>query len=170
MYGTSARFRTSFLRPCSTRLLILSFRISSPSPSVILPRTSRMVTSPAARSSICIQPRYQETGLSFRTCPGNSARFLPAKAAILAHVQRARLDVWPRVHLVSGGDDGERPAAFSEFRNRWYGGAPRQPPAPANFRCWKHSLQKTGRPCVGRKGTVVSFPQAEHEVWVSTRS
>src|SRR5688572_7246321 len=55
------------------------------------------------------------------------------------------------------------------------GGAPlgrllQTPAAPANFRCWKHSLQKTGRPCVGRKGTVVSFPQAEHEVWVSTRS
>src|SRR6185436_6510139 len=33
-----------------------------------------------------------------------------------------------------------------------------------------HSLQKTGRPCVGRKGTVVSFPQAEHVVTVSTRS
>jgi hypothetical protein len=31
-------------------------------------------------------------------------------------------------------------------------------------------LQKTGRPCVGRKGTVVSFPQAEHVVLVSTRS
>src|ERR1700732_3665725 len=44
------------------------------------------------------------------------------------------------------------------------------PPAPANFRDWKHSLQKTGRPCVGRKGTVVSFPQAEHVVLVSTRS
>src|SRR5580704_3505392 len=44
------------------------------------------------------------------------------------------------------------------------------PPAPANFRDWKHSLQNTGRPCVGRKGTVVSFPQAEHVVLVSTRS
>src|SRR3954463_3866612 len=43
------------------------------------------------------------------------------------------------------------------------------PPAPANFRCWKHSLQNTGRPCVGRNGTVVSFPQAEQVVWVSTR-
>src|ERR671934_1378505 len=44
------------------------------------------------------------------------------------------------------------------------------PPAPANFRAWKHSLQKTGRPCVGLKGTVVSLPQAEHVVTVSTRS
>src|SRR6185503_20932341 len=40
----------------------------------------------------------------------------------------------------------------------------------ANFLCWKHSLQKTGRPCVGRNGTVVSFPHAEHCVCVSTRS
>src|ERR1700704_5264695 len=44
------------------------------------------------------------------------------------------------------------------------------PPAPANFRDWKHALQKTGRPCVGRKGTVVSLPQAEQVVTVSTRS
>src|SRR5262245_66095349 len=44
------------------------------------------------------------------------------------------------------------------------------PPAPANFRDWKHSLQKTGRPCVGRNGTVVSLPQAEHVVTVSIRS
>src|SRR5581483_5515123 len=44
------------------------------------------------------------------------------------------------------------------------------PPAPANLRDWKHSLQKTGRPCVGLKGTVVSLPHAEHVVMVSTRS
>src|SRR5437667_2289862 len=44
------------------------------------------------------------------------------------------------------------------------------PPAPANLRDWKHSLQNTGRPCVGRKGTVVSLPQAEQVVTVSTRS
>src|SRR6476646_5042950 len=44
------------------------------------------------------------------------------------------------------------------------------PPAPANFRDWKHSLQNTGRPCVGLKGTVVSLPHAEHVVSVSTRS
>src|SRR3954452_3377790 len=44
------------------------------------------------------------------------------------------------------------------------------PPAPANFRDWKHSLQNTGRPCVGLNGTVVSLPHAEHIVTVSTRS
>src|SRR5947207_520625 len=44
------------------------------------------------------------------------------------------------------------------------------PPAPANLRDWKHSLQNTGRPCVGLKGTVVSLPHAEHVVVVSTRS
>src|SRR3954454_8260712 len=44
------------------------------------------------------------------------------------------------------------------------------PPAPANFRCWKHSLQNTGRPCVGLNGTVVSLPHAEQVVTVSTRS
>jgi len=32
----------------------------------------------------------------------------------------------------------------------------------------KHSRQKTGRPWVGRKGTVVSFPQPEQVAWVST--
>src|SRR6185295_6192661 len=49
-------------------------------------------------------------------------------------------------------------------------GESQTPPAPANFRDWKHSLQKTGRPCVGLKGTVVSLPHAEHVVIVSTRS
>src|SRR5271166_6716695 len=34
---------------------------------------------------------------------------------------------------------------------------------------WKHSRQNTGRPCVGRKGTVVSFPHCEHVVCVSDR-
>src|SRR5579864_7083242 len=36
-------------------------------------------------------------------------------------------------------------------------------------RCWKHSRQKTGRPCVGRKGTVVSLPHCEQFVLVSAR-
>src|SRR5579863_2551794 len=36
-------------------------------------------------------------------------------------------------------------------------------------RCWKHSRQYTGRPCVGLKGTVVSFPHWEQTVFVSTR-
>src|SRR5215212_7130106 len=44
------------------------------------------------------------------------------------------------------------------------------PPAPANLRDWKHSRQNTGRPCVGRNGTVVSLPHAEQLVVVSTRS
>ena len=34
----------------------------------------------------------------------------------------------------------------------------------------KHSLQKTGRPWVGLNGTVVSLPQFEQLVIVSTRS
>jgi hypothetical protein len=34
---------------------------------------------------------------------------------------------------------------------------------------WKHSRQNTGRPCVGRKGTVVSFPHCEQVVLVSAR-
>src|SRR6478752_10518938 len=37
-------------------------------------------------------------------------------------------------------------------------------------RCWKHSRQKTGRPCVGRNGTVVSLPHCEHVVLVSERT
>src|SRR5437899_9525709 len=37
-------------------------------------------------------------------------------------------------------------------------------------RCWKHSLQNTGRPCVGRNGTVVSFPHCEQLVFVSARA
>src|SRR5215831_18401791 len=57
----------------------------------------------------------------------------------------------------------------NDERPEWSGDA-QTPPAPANFRDWKHSLQKTGRPCVGLNGTVVSFPHAEHMVTVSTRS
>ena len=38
----------------------------------------------------------------------------------------------------------------------------------AVLRDWKHSRQKTGRPCVGRKGTVVCFPHPEQVAWVST--
>src|SRR5690242_20985291 len=37
-------------------------------------------------------------------------------------------------------------------------------------RCWKHSRQNTGRPWVGRNGTVVSFPHCEHVVLVSART
>ena len=40
---------------------------------------------------------------------------------------------------------------------------------PTARRCWKHSRQKTGRPCVGRNGTVVSFPHCEQVVLVSDR-
>src|SRR5580700_7520392 len=40
---------------------------------------------------------------------------------------------------------------------------------PAVRRCWKHSRQNTGRPCVGLKGTVVSLPHCEQTVLVSTR-
>src|SRR5262245_8697619 len=54
MYGTPSRFSTTFRRPCCTRLLILSFNSSSPSPSVIFPFRSSTVTSPADRSSICM--------------------------------------------------------------------------------------------------------------------
>src|SRR6266536_6504354 len=41
--------------------------------------------------------------------------------------------------------------------------------APIALRCWKHSRQNTGRPCVGRKGTVVAFPHCEQLVLVSER-
>jgi len=39
--------------------------------------------------------------------------------------------------------------------------------APMARRCWKHSRQYTGRPCVGLKGTVVSFPHCEQVARVS---
>src|SRR5712664_2479139 len=41
--------------------------------------------------------------------------------------------------------------------------------APIERRAWKHSRQNTGRPCVGRKGTVVSLPHCEQLVLVSAR-
>src|ERR1700750_373006 len=34
---------------------------------------------------------------------------------------------------------------------------------------WKHWRHRTGRPCVGLKGTVVSIPQSEQTVRVSVR-
>src|SRR5260370_28198176 len=39
----------------------------------------------------------------------------------------------------------------------------------AVLRCWKHSRQYTGRPCVGLNGTVVSRWQPEQTALVSTR-
>src|SRR5256885_356908 len=42
--------------------------------------------------------------------------------------------------------------------------------APMARRCWKHSRQKTGRPWLGRNGTVVSFPHCEQFVLVSARA
>src|ERR1700678_3447974 len=39
----------------------------------------------------------------------------------------------------------------------------------AVLRDWKHSRQRTGRPWVGRKGTVVSLPHWEQVARVSTR-
>src|SRR5271165_3361751 len=41
--------------------------------------------------------------------------------------------------------------------------------APIDLLAWKHSRQNTGRPCVGRNGTVVSFPHCEQFVLVSAR-
>src|SRR5579872_6908145 len=63
----------------------------------------------------------------------------------------ATLNKWPAAHAVPSG-----------LR---YAGEP-----PMDRRCWKHSRQNTGRPCVGRKGTVVSLPHCEQVVRVSTRA
>ena len=41
--------------------------------------------------------------------------------------------------------------------------------APIDRLAWKHSRQNTGRPWVGRKGTVVSLPHCEQVVFVSAR-
>lgn len=54
-------------------------------------------------------------------------------------------------------------------RLRIRGFEPQNYAAPKARRCWKHSRQKTGRPCVGRKGTVVSLPHCEQVVFVSER-
>jgi hypothetical protein len=40
--------------------------------------------------------------------------------------------------------------------------------AAVALRCWKHSRQNTGRPCVGLNGTVVSFWHPEQMALVST--
>src|SRR6478672_995598 len=54
MYGTASRFNSSFFLSCWMRELILSLRSSSPSPRVIFPLRSRIVTPSTTRSSICI--------------------------------------------------------------------------------------------------------------------
>src|SRR4051794_29868034 len=68
------------------------------------------------------------------------------------------------------GGQGKGHAGAWPFEISGRSTAVQTPPASANLRCWKHSRQKTGRPCVGRKGTVVSLLQAEQFVVVSTRS
>jgi hypothetical protein len=74
-------------------------------------------------------------------------------------------------------DDLEKPAnAIAPLRQRAVAGI-LQPQIlfalyagePMDRLCWKHSRQNTGRPCVGRKGTVVSFPHCEQVVLVSDR-
>src|ERR1700732_841276 len=55
------------------------------------------------------------------------------------------------------------PPAKADFLTPRYAGE------PMDRRCWKHSRQNTGRPCVGRKGTVVSLPHCEQVVLVSER-
>src|SRR5690242_21460545 len=82
----------------------------------------------------------------------------------------------------TAGLDGGQRAGRSEEKNgtdvnigpacAWLDCEPRKTrfyAAPMVRRCWKHSRQKTGRPCVGRKGTVVSLPHWEQLVLVSER-
>src|SRR5260370_13860010 len=66
----------------------------------------------------------------------------------------------PREGFRSSSYSSRRPVCFFEFL--LYA-------APIALPCWKHSRQNTGRPCVGRKGTVVSFPHFEQFVFVSER-
>ena len=54
MYGTPSRFSSNFFLSCWMSELILSLRSSSPSPSVIFPLRSRIVTPLTTLSSICI--------------------------------------------------------------------------------------------------------------------
>src|SRR5262245_61769893 len=79
MYGTPSRFNNSFLRSCWIRELILSLRSSSPSPSVILPLRSRIVTPLTIRSSICIASPSNPRRVEWRRSDGPSRP--PAGAA-----------------------------------------------------------------------------------------
>ena len=59
----------------------------------------------------------------------------------------------------------------AHFVNLWRGPGRRTAGGQAVATCrlpWKHSRQNTGRPCVGRNGTVVSLPHCEQVVRVST--
>src|SRR6202158_1308322 len=73
-----------------------------------------------------------------------------------------------RIRIIRPGDDCDwrwpvcvrRPPLAATLENQ---------AAPMARRCWKHSRQNTGRPCVGRNGTVVSLPHCEQLVLVSAR-
>jgi len=76
-----------------------------------------------------------------------------------AHTEAAHFQSWRNTRLPV---PKACPAAFSRQKEKSdYAEA-------AGLRCWKHSRQNTGRPCVGRKGTVVSLPQPEQIARVST--
>jgi hypothetical protein len=78
--------------------------------------------------------------------------------------------------LLALADQLQSPRAASKSKKP---GSPRLPTSKSVLQSYavalaaffpvKHSRQSTGRPCVGLKGTVVSLPQAEHSVRVSTR-
>src|SRR5713101_417010 len=66
---------------------------------------------------------------------------------------------------------GRKAASAAERSSSWPGALAAQLGwAPIARRCWKHSRQKTGLPCVGRNGTVVSLPHCEQFVLVSVRA
>ena len=71
------------------------------------------------------------------------------------------LQSWVRREISSPAGSASGGSGFIGCPRRLYAGE------PTALRCWKHSRQNTGRPCVGRKGTVVSFPHCEQVVLVS---
>ncbi len=70
----------------------------------------------------------------------------------------ARLEISSRPRL--------RPTVFARDFENVQNRASQAVAACCRF-CWKHSRQKTGLPCVGLKGTVVSLPHCEQVVRVS---
>ena len=106
--------------------------------------------------AILIQTAHRRFGLPERAPKPQEAGLRTAGAFF------ALLDEETAGNSCAGRNTPRRPqSAQLRFRRQ-------DAPAAAALRCWKHSRQNTGRPWVGLNGTVVSLPQAEHMVRVST--
>ena len=105
----------------------------------------------ASAAQKCTYPTRGDAGrASYVLLSGNLRKELEHTAFASAHKKTGRIgQSVPREAFHRSSSFSKRLTDYFEFL--LYA-------APIALRCWKHSRQNTGRPCVGRKGTVVSFP------------